>query len=116
MKNFNNIMFLFLVSLSLSIVSCRDNSKEATPANSPVETTENPKKTTAKVNPQHGEPGHRCDLPVGASLDQANKLPKPEVSNQSPVRIKSATPRINPPHGQPGHDCSVAVGAKLVDN
>lgn len=116
MKSFNKLLILLLVSFSCTLFSCREEKKDVKPANSAVETTENPKKTTASINPKHGEPGHRCDIPVGASLDQAGELPKPEVSNQSPVRLKSSTPRINPPHGQPGHDCSVAVGAKLVDN
>lgn len=74
---------------------------------------------TVKVNPAHGQPGHRCDLPVGAPLNgeanttttqpQTTQLPSTSVS---PVRVDQ-TPEVNPPHGEPGHDCSVPVGAKL---
>ncbi|WP_224483016.1 hypothetical protein [Robertkochia aurantiaca] len=58
------------------------------------------------VNPPHGQPGHRCDLPVGASLDQP-------VNPQLDGSILNATTRVNPPHGQPGHRCDLPVGAAL---
>jgi hypothetical protein len=57
--------------------------------------------TSAKgmLNPAHGEPGHRCDIPVG-----------------SPLNIPTAAPavaRMNPPHGEPGHRCDIPVGSPL---
>ncbi|WP_010230938.1 hypothetical protein [Gillisia marina] len=104
----------------MAMVACKDEKKEAeaTPANSNLETTENPK-TTAALNPAHGEPGHRCDIPVGTPLDQpattnlqqTNTTVNPNVSH---VRVQGGdTPAKNPPHGQPGHDCSKPVGADL---
>ncbi len=73
-----------------------------------------------RVNPPHGEPGHRCEIPVGAPLDEAPAQPaiQPEINIQSPVAPASAMPasgsaRLNPPHGEPGHDCAVPVGSPL---
>lgn len=73
-------------------------------------------------NPAHGEPGHRCEIPVGASLssapaaDAVNAAPSTSVM-MDPATMPTATgataPGMNPPHGEPGHDCNVAVGAPL---
>ncbi len=104
----------------LSVYSCKDESKE-TPAGPQTATTST---TTAAdnnitVNPAHGQPGHRCDIPVGADLTQAAGTPTPEGASTitpgvSPVRVNSdAKPLKNPPHGQPGHNCAVPVGADL---
>lgn len=108
-----------ILALSLSaMISCKEEKKEAEPANDTVETTDNTK-TTAELNPVHGAPGHRCDLPVGAPLDQAANTnlqqSNPTINtNVSPVRVQGGdTPTINPPHGEPGHDCSKPVGANL---
>lgn len=88
------------------------------------------------LNPEHGKPGHRCEIPVGAPLNsvptttnahiQSNKAtPPPAVNNPIPdlgpvnPALKNSlqglnnTGKINPPHGQPGHDCAVPVGAPL---
>lgn len=110
---------IMLVSM-LAFTSCRDEEAiDATPTESEVETNENPK-TTASVNPPHGQPGHRCDIPVGANLDQASTTTMQQTNNNtvspnvSPVRVNNnATPTKNPPHGQPGHDCTKPVGADL---
>ncbi|HKO81845.1 MAG TPA: hypothetical protein VJU78_15675, partial [Chitinophagaceae bacterium] len=88
---------------------------------------------TAKLNPAHGQPGHRCDIAVGAPLpaEAAQNVnaatPNPILLN-SPVQaapaikttastpvaaIPAITPGINPAHGQPGHRCDVAVGAAI---
>ncbi|MGQ0739394.1 MAG: hypothetical protein ACT4OJ_10065 [Bacteroidota bacterium] len=90
--------------------------------------------TTARLNPAHGQPGHRCDIAVGAPLD--GKPASTEVSNAPPAITQPATPitinqnptgvtavpvtpaattapGMNPPHGQPGHRCDIAVGAPL---
>ncbi len=48
-------------------------------------------------NPPHGQPGHRCDIPVG------DPLPATASNNV----------KINPPHGQPGHRCDIPVGSPL---
>src|SRR5690606_9021917 len=108
----------------MAMVSCKDTkTEEETTNTNPAQTeTTNSGKTTAALNPAHGQPGHRCEIPVGAPLDQApaNTLQQQQQTtttsgNVSPVRVNSstATPRKNPPHGQPGHDCAVPVGADL---
>lgn len=95
------------------------------------------------INPPHGEPGHRCEIPVGAPLDSqpanntttrqtpvnpsanapttANNPTAPTLENAQ--RLNSSQPRsttssqnsgkINPPHGQPGHRCDIPVGSPL---
>ncbi len=54
------------------------------------------------LNPPHGEPNHRCDIPVGAPLNSETNTEKeePEVM-------------LNPPHGEPNHRCDIPVGAPL---
>ena len=114
---------LNLLALALCLiffVSCKDEEKTAenTPAQTENGVTQDSEEGI-KVNPAHGLPGHRCDLPVGAPLNSAtasqtqttttSELPSTSVS---PIRVDQ-TPDVNPPHGEPGHDCSVPVGAKL---
>lgn len=82
--------------------------------------------TTAGLNPEHGKPGHRCDIAVGAPLDSKPAAttavaPQPTITNiKSPVinttPAKAATTTAtgpNPEHGKPGHRCDIAVGAPL---
>lgn len=93
--------------------------------------------TAAGMNPPHGQPGHRCDIPDGSPLSSP-----PGTSPSSPIKATAPTqtgmptisttpatpittpitpittpiktaPGMNPPHGEPGHDCSIAVGAPL---
>ncbi len=118
------IISLALIAVGIvSVTSCKDEKNtEATPTETNIQTNEN-QGTTAALNPAHGQPGHRCEIPVGAPLDQApattlqqqQQTITPVSSNSSPVRLNSstATPLKNPPHGQPGHDCAVPVGADL---
>ncbi|RLJ73849.1 hypothetical protein [Pedobacter alluvionis] len=67
-----------------------------------------------KLNPKHGEPGHRCDIAVGAPLDskptQVVTTTQPAVTQVSGVKVGKG---LNPPHGQPNHRCDLAVGAPL---
>ncbi len=94
-----------------------------------------PQQTPSGINPPHGQPNHRCDIPVGAALNatptqktQNNSQPvaKPvQISQPSQIVSKPAqettianspvvtAPGMNPPHGQEGHRCDVAVGAPL---
>ncbi|MCJ8152596.1 hypothetical protein MKJ01_02325 [Chryseobacterium sp. SSA4.19] len=78
-------------------------------------------KTAKGMNPPHGEPGHRCDIPVGQPL---NSKPAPAVAQQTqaiaqntlPAPTPAPTgekPSLNPPHGEPWHNCSVKVGEAL---
>lgn len=99
-------------------------------------TTTTPAPTAKGMNPPHGQPGHRCDIAVGAPLNSAPKQTAPITgsatitpattvttamrqtadappANEAPV---VTAPGMNPPHGQPGHLCSIAVGAPLPKN
>lgn len=97
------------------------------------------KTVTAKgMNPAHGQPNHRCDIPVGAPLNSKPTTPAatstasiPAVSTSGEVSknitvqpplpalisTSSATTQtpegMNPPHGQPNHRCDISVGAPL---
>jgi hypothetical protein len=100
------------------------------PATVPPKATAAPvvTKTAVGLNPAHGQPGHRCEIPVGAPLDSkptqpttVNTAPQSVVTQPSaqPVVINPATtpvatgPGLNPEHGKPGHRCDIAVGAPL---
>lgn len=85
---------------------------------------------TSKLNPAHGQPGHRCDVAVGAPLPDGPAqnakaaLPAspainptvqttPTLQTTPVVTTTAVAPGINPAHGQPGHRCDVAVGAPI---
>ncbi|MCB0758799.1 MAG: hypothetical protein KDC01_10090 [Flavobacteriales bacterium] len=81
--------------------------------------------STVQLNPAHGEPGHRCEIPVGAPLDGVPSsegttitIP-PTEGTPSPVAAPITMPtntnsgKLNPAHGEPGHDCAVPVGSPL---
>lgn len=125
--------------LLIFLVACKSEDKEkvAAPSVSPV--TANPFAPAgsdgagAILNPEHGKPGHRCDLDVGAPLPQSptnNNVPatvapitipgNPETKSPVPTTIAPNTNTaatsavtLNPQHGQPGHRCDIAVGAAL---
>jgi hypothetical protein len=98
-----------------------------TPALAPnVQAAPQPGTTTVALNPAHGQPGHRCDIAVGAPLDGSaapQSPPQIDMSKMSPGAAPAtatpvpagngAAPTVNPPHGQPGHRCDIAVGAPL---
>jgi hypothetical protein len=66
--------------------------------------------TAPGMNPPHGEPGHRCDIAVGAPL---NSKPVTTSQNQTATTKTVTAPGMNPPHGEPGHRCDIAVGTPL---
>lgn len=76
--------------------------------------------TAPGMNPPHGEPGHKCEIAVGAPLNSApaSAAPvtttslTPAVQTSAPIASTTA-PGMNPPHGEPGHKCEIAVGAPL---
>ena len=81
-------------------------------------------KNTAALNPEHGKPGHRCDIAVGAPLNSSQNSPPQQIQPTTPTLVQSSpailpilpsttSGRINPPHGEPGHDCAIAVGQPL---
>ena len=125
------------------LVSCDDKTenKEQIAAPSVLPATTNPILTGSNdslaatnqgvtLNPQHGEPGHRCDIAVGAPLNSpaATTTIQPSVPTAVPAATtaaantdtKKVTPNstpatagLNPKHGEPGHRCDIAVGAPL---
>lgn len=70
----------------------------------------------SKINPAHGQPGHRCDVAVGAPLPAtAPALSAPAINPAANNAVATTTPAsgLNPAHGQPGHRCDIAVGQPL---
>ncbi len=122
MKNSATKILLSILVVSLGLfTACKDEekatetSKETPSVNSTTQESNTSTSEAPELNPKHGEPFHRCDIPVGAPLSQAASTQQNTntQSTQSPVRLKSSTPKINPPHGEPGHSCSIPVGAPL---
>lgn len=101
------------------------NPNQTTVNNNPVITStavSTPAQSTAAgMNPPHGQPGHRCDLAVGAPLNSATPaktktttVPQQNISVTPTTTTPTTTaPGMNPPHGQPGHRCDISVGAPL---
>lgn len=95
----------------------------------------NPVGTSGALNPAHGQPGHRCDIAVGAPLNSPAKTitppsqpttiaqpvtasPQPTATVTTTAATQTATvnakgEKLNPAHGQPNHRCDIAVGAPL---
>ena len=85
--------------------------------------------TTAMLNPPHGQPFHRCDIPVGSPLNDSPAKPAPIINRtgtaptlENAARLNNTTapivsnanaPKLNPPHGQPFHRCEIPVGSPL---
>ena len=98
-------------------VSCKDekaetpNTQTATPV---LNQSTGVLPVTAGLNPAHGEPGHRCDLEVGAPLNgspSTNLSPPAGNANITPafpanINAQPSTQTVaagmNPAHGQPG--------------
>lgn len=96
-----------------------------------------PAPTAPGMNPAHGQPGHRCDIAVGAPLNSPAKMTSqpamtinPQTGGNQSVKMTptqntpamlqppaggatATAPGMNPAHGQPGHRCDIAVGAPL---
>lgn len=98
------------------------NGKQVSAPN--IATTVNPQvqKVAPGMNPAHGEPGHRCDISVGAPLNSSpgNAAAAAAAPQQTVMPAAAPTPApvanpmnlaVNPAHGEPGHSCAIAVGA-----
>jgi hypothetical protein len=125
LKNTKKIAFVLFSAGTLLVCSCREKPKTddkttttQTETVTPVEKTATPVKSDDGIalNPAHGQPGHRCDISVGAPL---NSKPTPVKTNDqvSDVMLDNGTalPKgtLNPAHGQPGHRCDIKVGEPL---
>jgi hypothetical protein len=136
-----NKIYTGIASLALTalLVACKSENKEAnTLENESANTTQNTDATQTqndgaevKLNPPHGQPGHRCDIPVGQPLNSTpNQINVQSNSNnqQSPIFTTNQNQQVintntssnsnqgsnlNPPHGQPGHRCDIPVGQPL---
>ena len=111
---------------------------DGAPAAAPLTTPAAIPTQGAALNPPHGQPGHRCEIAVGAPLGSAPTATAPlttinptsapvvtpppalPVVTPTPAPVASPTPvggtgtaRLNPPHGQPGHTCAIPVGQPL---
>lgn len=74
--------------------------------NTPAPANSLPAATAPGLNPAHGQPGHRCDLALGAPLNSA-------PATQPATSAVSVRPKNNPAHGQPYHRCDIAIGVPL---
>lgn len=77
---------------------------------------------SAALNPAHGQPGHRCDIPIGSPLNSKSLITSGTSTTApatNPVTVNSTTkpvataPGMNPAHGQPGHRCDIPIGSPL---
>ena len=105
-----------------------NNSAPVAPQSNTVSVNQ-PKPTAPGMNPPHGQPNHRCDIPVGAPLNSKKaeattvKTTDNQTTNAAPIAAPEnnagSTPiasGMNPSHGQPGHRCDIPVGAPLPTN
>jgi len=132
-------IILIALFFGLTLAACKNEAAPETSEQAPSTETMTPDPsaftpapeatTVSNPNPPHGQPGHRCDIPVGASLDSAPPKEqgasspvfqnKPATTTTSPVTTQPSgttqqvAPGTNPPHGQPGHRCDIPVGAPL---
>ena len=98
----------------------------------PAAVTANSSSDKPALNPEHGQPYHRCEIPVGAPIDSApeqNMAPQPAPQQMqtntgfnttpispslSPATSAGPKPATNPPHGEAHHRCDLQVGAPLT--
>jgi hypothetical protein len=105
-----------------------NNSAPVAPQSNTVSINQ-PQPTAPGMNPPHGQPNHRCDIPVGAPLNSKKAEPTtvkttdiqttttaPIAAQQNNAGSTSVAAGMNPAHGQPGHRCDIPVGAPLPTN
>lgn len=90
------------------------------PGNIAIDNNGKQVKTAPGMNPPHGQPGHRCDIPVGQPLN-SKPAPAPQPQNTAQTIPAPASqnlamgekPNVNPAHGEPWHNCAIKVGDPL---
>lgn len=141
MKTNKKMFFALSIAVFALFFSCKDEKAAETPTTPATQNTNTVNSTntnngTVALNPAHGQPGHRCDIPVGQPLDGSSTTNSQTISTQtSPVINNSISPiintststnttttntsnntntgNLNPAHGQPGHRCDIPVGQPL---
>jgi hypothetical protein len=111
---------LFFISSLVLATSCKENTTE-TKTDAPIEKSANEVKASTPAtndslakNPAHGQPNHRCDIPVGAPLNSASTKVNTDTQSSPLINNTSGgTGKLNPAHGQPGHQCGIPVGSPL---
>lgn len=143
MKNklFAGIACFALTALLVACKSENQNSNNGDAESVNTTTTTDATNTTTQndgaevaLNPPHGQPGHRCDIPVGQPLNSTPNQTNIQTNSnnqQSPIfttnqgqqlintNSSSGTTQgsnLNPAHGQPGHRCDIPVGQPLPAN
>ncbi len=130
---FKSILVLIFISTAL-LMSCKDKDqvseiktntvqeatleqkKQALENFAPTSTTTVSSNGDLAINPAHGQPGHRCEIPVGAPLNgsgKTNSAPVQTEMNKAKTPAPTSGSGINPAHGQPGHRCDIKVGDPL---
>jgi hypothetical protein len=116
----------------LSLAACSNGEQKQATGTGTLPTSQSGSQPQANLltNPEHGQPGHDCALPVGAPLKQSSTAqPAAVPASTQPVSVPTTPPpapsqpvsapssttsaKLNPAHGQPGHDCALPVGAPL---
>jgi hypothetical protein len=117
-----------LVKLGLMKDTTKVNTAAASPA--PTANPNTVMNATGGINPAHGQPGHRCDIAVGAPLNSAPTQTQTQTTTTQTAQTMQVNPGkqvvtttmaapvkvakgMNPSHGQPGHRCDIPVGAPL---
>jgi len=117
---------VLLVAAIAGFVACSEKEQKATVSTTPLNLSAPAQAAdtaapgaTAALNPAHGQPNHRCDIPVGASLNlpvQPRLNMQPTVAPPIQVPKGAVASGVNPPHGELGHSCAIPVGAPLTNN
>ncbi|HEX8562799.1 MAG TPA: hypothetical protein VF676_07460 [Flavobacterium sp.] len=137
------VFYTAFIMGAITLISCKGELEpqessavaEATGAASPVAATaaaqsnsavtyQQTAQNTGQLNPAHGQPGHRCEIAVGAPLPgtaqptqaitSAPTQVTPQMVTSGAAQQPAKTAKgMNPAHGKPGHRCDIAVGAPL---
>ncbi len=121
----------------------KEVSKSAVPPAVPAQPLSGATDEKVMLNPPHGQPGHRCEIPVGSPVNASpadaaqnvnapsslpaktilNNPAAPTIANANRLNpsqkrttaapATGAKPANNPPHGQPWHRCNIPVGNPL---